>query len=106
MSLKISGKLMKRLVDLNTKDCLWIYILRILKDRETHAYMLRQEIERRFGFKPGTVTAYRVLYHLTAKGFVSKRVEGRRKIYTITQLGREELGKAKQFYKKQTDALA
>ena len=95
------GKLMKRLADLNTKECLWIYILRILKDKETHAYLLRKEIEMRFGFKPGTVTAYRVLYSLMAKGFVSKKTEGRRKIYKITDKGRNELKSAMTFYKKQ-----
>jgi DNA-binding PadR family transcriptional regulator len=98
----VSGKpdkLLKRLADLNTKDCLWMYILRILLDKPVHAYMLRHEIEERFGFKPGTVTAYRVLYHLTGRGFVSKKTEGRRKIYTITQKGRDELKSAVEFYK-------
>lgn len=98
-------RLMRRLVDLNTKDCLWIYILRILKDKEIHAYLLRQEIESRFGFKPGTVTAYRVLYHLTGKGFVSKKSVGRRKVYHITQKGLDELGSAMRFYKSQLTSL-
>lgn len=101
----MSGKLLKRLVDLNTKDCLWMYILRILKDSETHAYMLRREVEKRFGFKPGTVTAYRVLYHLTAKGFVSKKAVGRRKVYRITPEGENELKMAVKFYRNQLKAL-
>lgn len=98
-------KLLRRLAHLNTKDCLWIYILRILQDRETHAYMLRKQIEDRFGFKPGTVTAYRVLYHLTGKGFVSKKTDGRRKVYSITKKGREELKNAVKFYRNQIKAL-
>ncbi len=98
-------KLLKRLADLNTKDCLWIYILRILLDRPVHAYMLRREIEHRFGFRPGTVTAYRVLYHLTGKGFVSKKADGRRKIYHITEKGRSELKSAVKFYRDQIKAL-
>jgi len=101
----MSNKLLKRLADLNTKDCLWIYILRILLDKETHAYMLRHEIEKRFGFKPGTVTAYRVLYYLTGRRFVSKKTAGRRKIYKITPLGKMELKTAVEFYKKQIKAL-
>ena len=105
MPSKAHGKLIRRLVKLNTNDCLWIYILRILRDKETHAYMLRHEIEERFGFKPGTVTAYRVLYHLSGRGFVSKRSEGRRKIYSITQKGRDELGRALRFYRKQLESL-
>ncbi|MBN2330894.1 MAG: PadR family transcriptional regulator [Candidatus Aenigmarchaeota archaeon] len=101
----MTDKLLRRLADLNTKDCLWIYILRILQDRETHAYMLRKQIEDRFGFKPGTVTAYRVLYHLTGKGFVSKKAEGRRKIYYITEKGKEALKDAITFYKGQIKSL-
>jgi DNA-binding PadR family transcriptional regulator len=101
----MAGKLLRRLEDLNTKDCLWIYILRILADRPLHAYMLREEISKRFGFRPGTVTAYRVLYQLTAGGFVGKKAEGRRKVYTVTSKGREELAKAREFYAKQMRLL-
>ncbi len=101
----MTDKLLRRLADLNTKDCLWIYILRILQDRETHAYMLRKQIDERFGFKPGTVTAYRVLYHLTGKGFVRKRADGRRKVYSITEKGKDELKNAVGFYKRQIKSL-
>ena len=98
-------KLLKRLTCLNTHDCLWMYILRILSDKPAHAYSLRKEIERRFGFRPGTVTAYRVLYHLTGREFVSKRAEGRRKVYEITERGKDELEKALDFYRNQIKAL-
>jgi DNA-binding PadR family transcriptional regulator len=103
----MSGKdrLLKRLKDLNTKDCLWMYILRILKDGPAHAYGLRDEIERRFGFRPGTVTAYRVLYHLSSRGFVERRTEGRKKVYSINERGRKELRMAVEFYNKQTKTL-
>ncbi|UCD02614.1 MAG: PadR family transcriptional regulator [Candidatus Aenigmatarchaeota archaeon] len=99
-------KVLKRLEDLNTKGCLWMYILRILSDRPVHAYTLRREIERRFGFRPGTVTAYRVLYSLTSGGFVTKKSEGRRKVYRITGKGRDELREAVRFYKKQVSVLS
>lgn len=99
-------KLLKRLKDLNTKDCLWMYILRILHDGPVHGYVLRKEIEKRFGFKPGTVTAYRVLYYLRGRGFVRKKSEGRRKIYSITEGGERQLGMAVGFYKRQSKVLA
>ena len=101
----MTGKLLKRLSDLNTHDCLWMYILRMLSERPTHAYSLRKDIEDRFGFRPGTVTAYRVLYHLSGKGFVEKHTEGRKKIYSITEKGRLELERALQFYRKQIKML-
>lgn len=102
----MAGKLLKRLEDLNTKDCLWMYILRILSDKPMHAYTLRGEVTKRFGFRPGTVTAYRVLYSLTSGGFVTKRVVGRRKVYNITEKGRDELQEAVKFYKKQSNYLS
>lgn len=88
-----------RLKELNTKDCLWIYILKILSEKTTHAYTIRKEIDERFGFKPGIMTAYKVLYLLHKKGFVKKSVQGRKKIYTITDKGKKELKKARDFYK-------
>jgi len=87
-----------RLKKLNTQDCLWIYILRILEDGDTHAYTIRKDIHSRYGFLPGVMTAYKVLYLLHRRGFVKKKIEGRKKIYSITPKGREELKKAKKFY--------
>jgi DNA-binding PadR family transcriptional regulator len=97
----MEDKLIKRLQQLNTKDCLWIYILSILSEKPTHAYSIRSEIEKKFNFLPGNVTAYRVLYYLTSQNFVKKMVEGRRKVYYITAKGEMELSKAITFYKKQ-----
>lgn len=97
---------MKRLEKLNTKDCLWIYILRVLKDKAVHAYLLRREINERFGFRPGTVTAYRVLYYLKNRGFVTKKAEGRKRVYKITDKGRKELDKAVKFYRNRVRFLS
>lgn len=89
---------MKKLERNNTYDCLWPYILRILGDKPAHAYILRKEVEKRFGFRPGKVTAYLVLYSLERKGYVETRKEGRRKVYTMTGKGKRLLGKAIDFY--------
>ncbi len=89
---------LKKLARNNTFECLWPYILRILKDKPSHAYVLRKEIEKRFGFKPGSVTAYFVLYSLRKKGYVEKRKSGRKQVYTITPKGKELLKKAVNFY--------
>jgi DNA-binding PadR family transcriptional regulator len=91
-------KPIKRLTDLNTKECLWIYVLRILRDGPKHAYVLREEVNKKYGFLPGTVTAYRVLYSLNSDGFVEKKTDGRKEIYTITPKGNEILKKAASFY--------
>lgn len=98
-------KPLKRMADLNTKECLWIYILRILKDGPKHAYVLREQIHKRYGFMPGTVTAYRVLYSLKADGFVEKKSFGRKEVYSITPAGLEILKKAIHFYENLSKLL-
>lgn len=90
---------------MNTKECLWIYILRILQDGPVHAYALRKEIEQRFGFKPGTVTAYKVLYSLSKSGFVKKTISGRQKVYALTPAGKKAMKDAIAFYKSRVKAL-
>jgi len=96
---------LNRLRKLNTIDCLWIYVLRILKDGPLHAYALRKAINDRFGFMPGTVTAYKVLYLLSKGGLVSKKQEGRHVIYTITEKGKSSLKGAADFYSDRAKML-
>ena len=97
---------LRRLKELNTKDCLWIYILKLLTENPMHAYALREQIKDRFGFMPGTVTAYKVLYLLNRGGLVSKKASGRQKVYTITSKGRASLKEAIDFYKERIRFLA
>jgi len=70
-----------------------------------HAYVIRKEIEKRFDFRPGTVTAYRVLYKLRGAGLVKKTKDGRRVVYSITPRGRQDLKKAMDFYKQRIKLL-
>jgi DNA-binding PadR family transcriptional regulator len=90
----------ERLKKLNTKENLWIYLLSLLKKREIYGWEIRPLIERKFGFRPGLITPYRVLYRLKAGGFVKSELKERRRIYKITRKGKEELKKAKNFYKE------
>lgn len=96
---------LKRLKELNTRDCLWTYVLRILEDKPLHAYAIRSEIEKRYGFKPGNVTSYKVFYLLNRNGFVEKDHEGRRIVYKITDKGRKALKQAVDFYKERVRLL-
>lgn len=95
-----------RLKKLNTTECLWIYILKILESQETHAYTIRKEIKTRFGFQPGIMTAYKVLYLLERKGLVTKKQQGRKKIYSLTSQGTVALKEAAQFYTRLGKTLA
>lgn len=97
---------MKRITRSNTTNCLWPYILRILRDGPSHAYVLREEIEKRFGFRVGRITSYKVLYSLTRKGYVKKREEGRKQVYTITPKGKELLRDGRKFYSERAGMLS
>lgn len=87
-----------RLQKSNTINNLWLYILSLLKGGESHAWLFQSLIEKNFGFRPGKITAYRVLYRLEKDGFVKSELRERRRIYQITKKGEEELKKAKTFF--------
>jgi PadR family transcriptional regulator PadR len=93
----------KRLEEKLTIENLWIYILALLKEKEMYGYELREAIKARFGFMPGNVTAYRVLYSLKRRGLVDtkeKEVDSRkRKYYSLTTTGQEELIAGKEVLK-------
>ena len=94
-----------RLQKSNTIENLWIYILSLLKEGEIYAWEIPAIIEKKFNFKPGRITPYRVLYRLEKQGFVKSKIEERRRVYQITEKGKNELEKAKNFYKKILNCL-
>ena len=94
----MATKHLHRLEKLNTTECLWVYILKILSKGPSHAYVLRQQIRQQFGFLPGTVTAYRVLYSLQKLGLVKKHKDGMKRIYEITDKGMSDLKMAARYY--------
>lgn len=88
-----------RLQKSNTKENLWIYILFLLKRRGIYGWEIPDLIEKKFNFKPGRITPYRVLYRLEDQGLVESEIEERRRVYKITQKGKKELELAKDYYK-------
>jgi len=89
-----------RLKKSNKIENLWIYILSVLKERVIYGWEIPALIEKKFGFKPGKITPYRVLYRLEQTGFVKSKTEVKRRIYQITEKGRKELELAKEFYRE------
>lgn len=87
-----------RLKKYNTKGNLWIYILALLKEGSFHGWDFPDIIEKRFGFRPGKITPYRVLYTLELEGLVTSKQEERRRMYKITKKGIKKLKKVKDFY--------
>jgi len=96
---------LERLKKSNTIDNLWIYILSLATKKPIYAYYLQKEIEEKFGFRPGKITSYRVLYRLEKDGFVKSKMEERRRVYQITEKGKKELELAKLFYKGISELL-
>lgn len=82
-----------------TSEMLWLYILSLLGEKPGYAYELRSQVQKRFGFLPGNVSSYIVLYKLEAGGFVKTRSEKRRVYYAITDKGKKELESGKRFLK-------
>ena len=76
-------------------ELLWIYLLSMLKKESSHAYVLRKEVEKKFGFLPGNVSVYVVLYKLEKHNFVKAKKEGNKTIYSITASGKILLKEAK-----------
>lgn len=89
----------QRLEKSNTKENLWVYILALLSEKPLYGWEIPRMIEQKFGFRPGKITPYRVFYRLQAEGFVKSKMKDRRRMYEITANGKEELGRAKSFYK-------
>jgi len=93
----------ERLVKKLTKENLWLYILRLLKDRPMYGYEIVKAIKEKFKFSPATVTVYVVLYRMESEGLIKKVKEeksvGRigRAYYAPTEKGLEVFEKGKEF---------
>jgi PadR family transcriptional regulator PadR len=88
---------MERLRNKITKEVLWLYILRLLKERPMYAYELKERIKEAFNFEPATVSSYVVLYKLEKEGYVtaewqeSQTGKPSRKYYKLTPEGEKLL---------------
>ncbi|MBK5113001.1 MAG: PadR family transcriptional regulator [Candidatus Heimdallarchaeota archaeon] len=103
---KETSKAFKRLMKKTSIDNLWIYILRLLQEKEMYGYELKESIKTKFGFEPATVTSYTILYKLEKDNLVISHVqdnpEGRpdRKYYAITSQGKKAMKEAKGLFEE------
>jgi DNA-binding PadR family transcriptional regulator len=82
---------LNRLKKKTSKEILWIYILRLLVDRDMYAYELKKELKDRFDIDPARITSYVVLYRLENEGYVTSRWKENKKYYQMTKKGRSLL---------------
>jgi len=70
-----------------------LYLLALLEERPRHGYELIQALSDRFGgtYSPSAGTIYPRLAKLEEEGLVTKRTDGRKTVYEITDAGRAEL---------------
>ncbi|MFC5723351.1 PadR family transcriptional regulator [Streptomyces gamaensis] len=69
-------------------------ILALLGDRPMHGYEMIQEIAERSGgtWKPSPGSVYPTLQMLEDEGLITSESEGGKKLFTLTDAGREEAG--------------
>jgi len=88
-----------------------MYVLSLLRDGPLYGYEVRDKIFKKFGFRPGKITCYVVLYKLEKENLISSRkVDGKskgapRRYYFITENGLREIEKAKKFLIELAGAL-
>jgi DNA-binding PadR family transcriptional regulator len=70
-----------------------LYLLKLLEESPRHGYDVIRLLEDRFMglYAPSPGTIYPRLQRLEAEGLVTQSQEGGRKVYRITEAGREEL---------------
>jgi DNA-binding PadR family transcriptional regulator len=70
-----------------------LYLLSLLSERSMHGYELIQALSDRFGgtYVPSAGTIYPRLAKLEEDGLVTKKANGRKTVYKITNAGRREL---------------
>jgi DNA-binding PadR family transcriptional regulator len=101
----------ERLVRKTTRENLWLYILSSLKEKARYGYELREEIREQFGFEPGEVSAYVVIYALRRDGHIAVRSESpgktgsARKYYSLTPSGEALLKRAQTYLRELSDKL-
>ena len=88
-----------------TTENLWMYILSLLSRQKMHAYAVMEEMEKQFGWKPGLITPYVVMYKLEEDGFIKGSDKGRRRYYYITPKGKELLKAARKRLKEMADVI-
>jgi PadR family transcriptional regulator PadR len=92
-----------------TRNLLDIQILRLIQAQPTWGYMIKKQIDTRFGVKLRHGALYPLLKALEQKGFLTsekQRQKGRtRKVYAMTKKGKEYLKKYRSVLKEQLEDL-
>lgn len=86
-----------------------LYLLKLLAEGPRHGYELIRLLENRFHglYAPSAGTIYPRLQRMEGDGLITHTAEGGRKVYEITDAGRDELGRrARELESLETDINA
>jgi DNA-binding PadR family transcriptional regulator len=78
-----------------THGNIWLATLSLMRSGKVYAYVLPEEIEKKFGFCPSKLMTYFVLYKLEDEHLISAKFSGRRKYYELTSKGKAALSGGK-----------
>ncbi|NHI91964.1 MAG: PadR family transcriptional regulator [Candidatus Lokiarchaeota archaeon] len=84
----------------NMKGMLQFLIMFILSKEPMNGSQIADEIGRRRGDKPTPGTIYPALKELSKKHIINSTEEGKQKIYSLTDLGKEGLVECKAWFKQ------
>jgi PadR family transcriptional regulator, regulatory protein PadR len=105
----ITSTPMERLKNKLTVECLWPYILSLMRDEAVYAYEIQDKLREKYDFEVGNVTSYMVLYKLEASNLVKtewRNVDNRqRKYYSLTPEGHKSLNDAINTFQNITEQL-
>jgi len=73
-------------------------ILWLLTKRDMYGQELAGELEKRRGTRPNPGTLYPALRELEKNGLVESRIDGKKRVYRLTEEGREGTLKACQYF--------
>ncbi len=83
-----------------TNGNLWIYVLALAKENNLPKSKIESLVFEKFGFLPNKLITQIVLKKLENKNYIKKSKFHGEKSYLITDKGKKELQKLKDFYKE------
>jgi len=97
---------LQRLITKLTKENLWLYIIRVLKEGPMYAYEVKVHVTNRIGVKVSTVAVYTVLYRMAREGLIERFTGSSGKsYYRVTNKGMKAYEQAIRILEKVIDVL-
>ncbi len=101
------AKPLKRLQRKMTIENLWLYVMKVLLDEAPlRGYDIKKKIEKRFGFKPTTITVYTVVYRMYREGLIEKISVKGDTLYRPTEEGKRVFRKGLEVIREVLEKLS